>query len=73
MPPVARRIGGSLVLGPALDASYNAVKLATWDVGKNAKVQCKVGPNAVPFPCSTFAVLPRKRASIGWTTDRRAL
>jgi hypothetical protein len=25
------------------------------------------------FPCSTFAVLPRKRAGIGWITDRRAL
>lgn len=26
-----------LVLGPALDANYHAVKLATWDIGKSAK------------------------------------
>jgi hypothetical protein len=35
---VARRIGAILLLGPALDANYNAVKLATWDLAKSAKV-----------------------------------
>jgi len=35
---MARRIAAILVLGPALDANYNAVKLATWNLGKSAKV-----------------------------------
>lgn len=34
---VARRIEAILVLGPTLDANYNAVKLTTWDLGKSAK------------------------------------
>jgi hypothetical protein len=34
---VARRIAAILVLGPELDANYNAVKWATCDLGKSAK------------------------------------
>jgi hypothetical protein len=34
--PVARRIAAILVLGPTLDANYNAVKVATWGQPANA-------------------------------------
>jgi hypothetical protein len=34
---VARRIAAIVVLGPSLDANYNAVKQSTWDLTKNAK------------------------------------
>jgi hypothetical protein len=34
---VARRIAAILVLGPSLDANYQATKQATWDLGKSAK------------------------------------